>query len=105
MTDETIARLQISLNDTDPTVWRAVDVPLAVNLKMLHDIVQAAVGWEDYHLWEFEAGDRRYGLPDPKWPDDELAAAKNVKLGALIDHGVRELFYTYDMGAITGITT
>jgi len=36
--------------------------------------------WLDYHLWEFEAGDRRYGLPDPDWPDDSLFAAKNTKL-------------------------
>ena len=98
MTAETIARLRISLNDTAPEVWRLVDVPLAASLKMLPDIVQAAMGWEDYHLWEFEAGDRRYGLPDPEWLDDELAAARNVKLGALIDRGVRELFYTYDIG-------
>ena len=56
------------------------------------------MGWQDYHLWEFEAGDRRYGLPNPEWPDDELAAAKNVKLGTLIERGVRELAYTYDMG-------
>ncbi len=98
MTDETIARLRISLNDTDPEIWHVVDVPLTASLKMLHDIVQAAMGWEDYHLWEFETGDRRYGLPDPEWPDDELAAAKNIKLGALIERGVREMTYTYDMG-------
>ena len=98
MTTETVARLRISLNDTDPEIWRPVDVPTAASLKMLHDIMQAAMGWEDYHLWEFEAGERPYGPLDPEWPDDDLAAAKNIKLGALIDRGVRELFYTYDMG-------
>jgi hypothetical protein len=65
---------------------------------MLHDIVQAAMGWKDYHLWEIEAGDRRYGPPHPEWSDDELADARDVKLGALIERGVRELIYTYDMG-------
>ncbi len=68
MTDDTIARLRISLADTEPEVWRRVDVPLTASLKMLHDIIQAAMGWEDYHLWMFKAGDRRYGLPDPEWP-------------------------------------
>lgn len=95
---ETIARLRITLSDTDPVIWRAVDVPIEANLKMLHDIVQAAMGWQDYHLWEFEADERRYGLPDPEWPDDTLATAKNVKLKTLIDRGVRQLDYTYDMG-------
>lgn len=98
MTNETIARLRISLADTEPEVWRRVDVPLTASLKMLHDIIQGAMGWQDYHLWEFEAEERRYGLPDPEWPDQELTAAKNVKLGTLIDRGVRELTYTYDMG-------
>lgn len=95
---ETVARLRITLSDTDPVIWRTVDVPVEANLKMLHDIIQAAMGWQDYHLWEFEADDRRYGLPDPEWPDDTLTAAKNVKLKTLIDRGIRQLDYTYDMG-------
>lgn len=98
MTDEPIARLRITLIDTDPAIWRLIDVPLAASLKMLHDIIQGAMGWQDYHLWEFEAGERRYGLPDPGWRDDELSAAKNVKLATLIERGIREMIYTYDMG-------
>ena len=98
MGDETIARLRISLDDIEPEIWRTVDMPVAGSLKMLHDVIQAAMGWRDYHLWEFEAGERRYGLPDPDWTDGELTAAKNVKLAALIDRGIRDLTYTYDMG-------
>ncbi|BCA63473.1 hypothetical protein HMP09_2707 [Sphingomonas sp. HMP9] len=98
MTAETIARVHIVLNDIEPTIWRRVDVPVTASLKMLHDIIQAAMGWENYHLWNFEAGDRRYGVPDPAWPDNGMAAARNVKLATLLDRGVRELLYTYDMG-------
>ncbi|PVX28906.1 plasmid pRiA4b ORF-3 family protein [Sphingomonas pokkalii] len=98
MSAETIARLHIVLNDIEPAIWRQVDVPVTASLKMLHDIIQAAMGWENYHLWHFEAGDRRYGVPDPAWPDHGMAAARNVKLAALLDRGVRELLYTYDMG-------
>lgn len=98
MIDETIARLRISLNDVEPEIWRTVDMPVSGSLKMLHGVIQAAMGWQDYHLWYFEVGDRRYGLPDPEWPDSNLAAAKNVKLASIIDRGGRELTYTYDMG-------
>ncbi len=98
MSVETIARLHIVLDDIKPAIWRRVDVPVTASLKMVHDIVQAAMGWEDCHLWHFEAGDRRYGIPDPMWPESGMTAAKNVKLAALIDKGVRELVYTYDMG-------
>lgn len=97
---EIIARLHIVLADTDPLIWRRVDVPVDANLKMLHDVIQGAMGWLDYHLWEFEADDKRYGLPDPDWDDDTLFAAKNIKLKALLERGVRRLLYTYDMGTI-----
>ena len=95
---ETIARLHIALADTDPSIWRRIDVPVDANLKMLHDVIQGAMGWLDYHLWDFEAGDRRYGMIDPDWPDDRLFAAKNTKLKTLLDRDVRQFLYTYDMG-------
>ncbi|MBF9152144.1 plasmid pRiA4b ORF-3 family protein [Novosphingobium jiangmenense] len=95
---ETVARLHIALPDTDPLIWRRVDMPVDASLKMLHDVIQGAMGWLDYHLWEFEADDKRYGLPDPDWEDDSLFAAKNIKLKTLLDRGVRQLLYTYDMG-------
>lgn len=95
---ETIARLHIALADTDPLIWRRIEMPVDANLKMLHDAIQGAMGWLDYHLWEFEAGDRRYGLPDPAWDEDSLSAARNTKLRALLDRGAREILYTYDMG-------
>lgn len=42
--------------------------------------------------------DKRYGLPDPDWENDSLFAAKNIKLKTLLDRGVHDLLYTYDMG-------
>lgn len=97
MTD-IIARLHIGLADTDPSIWRRVEVPVEGNLKMLHDVIQGAMGWLDYHLWEFEAGDKRYGVADPGWDDDGLLAAKNTKLKVLLDRDVHQFLYTYDMG-------
>ena len=80
MSAETLARLHIVLNDIEPVIWRRVDVPVTASLKMLHDIVQAAIGWENSHLWHFEAGDRRHGVLDPTWPVSGMSAAKKVKL-------------------------
>lgn len=95
---ETVARLHIALADSDPLIWRRVDVPVDANLKMLHDVIQGAMGWLDYHLWDFEAGDRRYGVPDPDWDDDSLLAAKNSRLKILLDRDICQFLYTYDMG-------
>lgn len=95
---ETIARLHIALADTEPPIWRRVEVPVDASLKMLHDVIQGAMGWLDYHLWEFKAEDRRYGVLDPEWKDDRLFAAKTTRLKTLLNRGVRRFLYTYDMG-------
>ncbi|WP_174280089.1 plasmid pRiA4b ORF-3 family protein [Sphingomonas bacterium] len=93
-----IARLRISLDGIEPEIWRTVEIPVTSSLKLLHDVIQAAMGWQDDHLWRFDAGDRRYGMPDPGWPDRTLIAASKVTLGALVERGVRQFTYTYDLG-------
>jgi hypothetical protein len=45
-----ICTLQIELCDSDPLIWRQVEVPTSITLKALHDVIQAAMGWLDYHL-------------------------------------------------------
>jgi Plasmid pRiA4b ORF-3-like protein len=50
----------------DPPIWREVEVPPSITLKLLHDIVQATIDWMDYHLWQFVIDGRAYGLPDDK---------------------------------------
>ena len=63
-----IATVRIELRDSDPLIWRQIEVPTSITLKVLHDIIQAAMGWFDYHLWEFTIAKRRYGLPtDEDW--------------------------------------
>jgi hypothetical protein len=58
-----IATVRIELRHTDPSIWRQVEVPTSITLKVLHDIIQAVMGWFNYHLWEFTIGKQRYGLP------------------------------------------
>ncbi|QJR02261.1 hypothetical protein HH800_08710 [Sphingobium yanoikuyae] len=49
---------------------------LTGSLRMLHDVIQAAMGWQECHLWQFEAGDRLYDATDPHWLDYDLAAVQ-----------------------------
>ena len=96
---ERIARLRIALEDIEPEIWRRVEVPLDLNLKGLHEIIQAAMGWQDYHLFEFAIGDKAYGLPDPGWDlGRKVLQAKLAKLEPFVAQGVREFAYVYDMG-------
>lgn len=96
---ERIARVRISLQEIQPIISRLVEMPQTASLKGLHDVIQASFGWLDYHLYQFEIGGRRYGIPDPDLSyDPDVRWARNVKLGALIDKGHMRFGYVYDFG-------
>ena len=101
MTDpDGITILRIELENIEPLIWRRVAVRTSINLKALHSVIQAAIGWLDYHLWEFAAGGRKYGMLIPNDPDwnERIRNAATTKLSALLNGGVREIGYIYDMG-------
>ncbi|MGO4917471.1 plasmid pRiA4b ORF-3 family protein [Pseudogemmobacter sp. W21_MBD1_M6] len=97
---EPIARIRITLEDTDPPVWRELDVPLSTTLAAMHDIIQVVMGWWDYHLYEFEIGDRNYGVPssDDALYDRKVYKASALRLANVLERGVRNFFYVYDFG-------
>lgn len=99
MSEEKIARIRISLRHIEPAIWRRVEVPLGMSLKGLHDVIQAVMGWQDYHLYEFRIGERFYGIPDP--PEDygrRIRHARLAKLEAIVARGVTRFAYVYDFG-------
>jgi Plasmid pRiA4b ORF-3-like protein len=98
-----IARIKITLNDIKPVIWRRVEAPLTSSLKALHEVIQAVMLFENYHLFQFDIGkrgeERRYGIPDPDGGDwIKVSDAKNMKLGTVIDNGFKTFAYTYDFG-------
>jgi Plasmid pRiA4b ORF-3-like protein len=95
-----IARLKISLDEVEPEVLRRVEAPLAIRLDDLHLAIQIAMGWENYHLYEFRIAGIAWGIPDPDVPgsDDPLPAAK-ATLADLVERARTKTFqYLYDFG-------
>ncbi|MDE2498569.1 MAG: plasmid pRiA4b ORF-3 family protein [Alphaproteobacteria bacterium] len=96
---ERVARIRIALNDIEPEIWRRVEVPLDITLKGLHDVIQAAMAWQDYHLFEFAIDGKIYGMPSPEWGDErKIHNAKSAKLTSFVDQGIDTFEYVYDMG-------
>jgi len=97
---EPIARIRIEIEDTDPLVWRELDVPLSTTLAMMHDIIQVVMRWWDYHLYEFEIGDRFYGVPssDDVLYERKVYKASGLRLATVLERGIREFLYVYDFG-------
>lgn len=94
-----IATVRIELTDSDPLIWREVEVPTSITLKTLHAIIQATVGWFDCHLWEFTIAKRRYGMPmDEDWGTGPRADASKVRLRDVLAPRETTIEYMYDFG-------
>ena len=94
-----IASVRIELRHTDPLIWRQVEVPTSITLKVLHDIIQIVMGWFDYHLWEFSIGKQRYGLPmEASLGIEPPIAASKIRLRDVLKPRKTIIDYTYDFG-------
>ncbi|MFC4726088.1 plasmid pRiA4b ORF-3 family protein (plasmid) [Glycocaulis abyssi] len=95
-----IARIRLELDDVRPRIWRRLELPLTSTLKGLHDAIQAAMPFEDRHLFEVRIGQDRYRLAAEAdaAPDARIWSARAARLGAFIDRGVTRLAYAYDFG-------
>jgi hypothetical protein len=91
-----IFELEIVLAEVEPLVRRRVQVPGEVDLAVLHEVVQSAMGWTNSHLHEFEIAGSRYGIPDPDW-GTQLVDETKGKLFRLVKRGDR-FGYLYDFG-------
>jgi Plasmid pRiA4b ORF-3-like protein len=96
-----VLRIKIVLLGTKPPIWRRVLVPAEFTLAQLHDVVQAAMGWEDCHLYQFYIGKQRFGVPDPneRFLGGSLTLnEKKTRLANLLNTVGAKATYIYDLG-------
>ena len=94
-----VYRLYVFLLDIAPPIWRHVEISSETSLVHLHKVLQAAMGWQDYHLHEFEIGGQRYGVPDTDYDlPEEVVKDSTVKLSRVLPRRGAGLLYTYDFG-------
>src|SRR5712691_6704918 len=96
-----IYQLKVTLLGTSPPIWRRLLVPADTTLAQLHEVLQAAMGWEDGHMHEFSIGQRRIGRPDPEDRLMGMTSAENertVRLSGILGRAVSKAIYTYDFG-------
>ena len=93
-----IIELKVMLEEIHPAVSRTLSVPADLRLDRLHLTLQAAMGWTNSHLYMFQAGGARWGLPDPEFDSDDLPANKTTLAEMIEDTGARTVTYIYDFG-------
>lgn len=91
-----VHQLKITLSGVSkPPVWRRVLVPADITLGDLHEVIQVAMGWDDYHMHLFSVAGQEYGSPDPELGH---ASDRNVLLSQVLNGPGDRLGYTYDFG-------
>ncbi|CAB3772647.1 plasmid pRiA4b ORF-3 family protein [Paraburkholderia humisilvae] len=99
----TVYTLRAQLRDIEPPVWRRIRVDGNITLRKLHHILQAAFGWTDAHLHDFEVDGRTYAMGDNDnmlelfAEDPEMLDDRKARLHGLTYQGHR-LLYRYDFG-------
>jgi hypothetical protein len=90
-----VYQLKITLDHIKPPIWRRVQVK-DCTLSKLHDIIQAAMGWGQSHLWSFNVGGEEFG--DDADGEMDFSSARKAKLSGIVAAGVKKFRYTYDFG-------
>jgi hypothetical protein len=92
-----IVQIKIKLlGVSKPPVWRRVQLRADTRLDQLHEILQAALGWENYHLHAFSFAQEEFGPRDADLGLD-FSDERRVTIGELTDIGAH-FRYTYDFG-------
>lgn len=96
-TQRNIYQVKVTLVGYRPPIWRRLLVPGTISLLKFHDVLQFAMGWDDYHLHQFRAAGQLYGLPDPEF-DRDIKNETRAKLNQLLKQKNDSLIYEYDFG-------
>ena len=84
---------------TKPPVWRKIVVPETISMLKFHEVIQAAFGWENSHLFEFRyAGQIACAIGIPDESDPEVLNASSISLRKIIHENGQKCTYIYDFG-------
>ena len=99
-----IYQFNITLMDTQPDIWRTIQVSENDSFWNLHVAIQDAMGWLDYHLHEFNFVDRtsknliRIGMPDEEFGDASILLGWEVRIKTYFEKAGTIARYSYDFG-------
>jgi hypothetical protein len=88
--------VRVTLRYITPPIWRRLRLPDHLTLHQVHRVLQLVFGWQDYHLYSFEAGERLY---EPPYDGEaEGISTMATTLRSLQLRAGEQLVYRYDFG-------
>jgi hypothetical protein len=98
-TQACVYQLRITLREIRPPIWRLVQVPDALRLNRLHNVLQTVIGWTDSHLHRFEQDGKHWGVPEHDGHDEiEIIDESQTTIGAVLTTPGDSMLYIYDFG-------
>ncbi|WP_251040262.1 plasmid pRiA4b ORF-3 family protein [Arthrobacter sp. ISL-72] len=109
---ESVLAVRVELVDSEPEIWRQLEVLGSLTLDQVHQVLQTAFGWEDAHLHRFTADDpfaplrpvdgevpeALQWLPGQECEEPEDTPEEDFSLDQLLALGSGAAFYEYDFG-------
>lgn len=92
-----IYRLKITLAESNPPIWRRIEVPEGTSLPFVHEILQLVMGWQDYHGHQFMVGDLSSTTP-PFCGEDFERNEAGYSLNHILSQKGETIIYEYDYG-------
>jgi hypothetical protein len=95
-------QFKIQIQDIQkPPVWRRILLPAHITFDQFHQIIQAAFGWEDHHLYQFSKTGWQsaniYKVPD-EYDDDRILDSTTTFISEVFSEINETLAYIYDFG-------
>ena len=96
-------QFKISLNESEPLIWRRIQISETVHFEELHIAIQDAMGWEGCHLHLFCLRGGRggkttlIGVPgDDAW--EPILPGQATRVNAFFTKKGQTMTYEYDFG-------
>ncbi|MDE3091662.1 MAG: plasmid pRiA4b ORF-3 family protein [Chloroflexota bacterium] len=92
-----IYQLKVTLQDSQPAIWRRIQVADNVLLPHLHGVLQLAMGWTNSHLHWFRVEKQIYTEPSADY-DFKVIDYRTVRLNQIAPAVKDHFIYLYDFG-------
>jgi hypothetical protein len=103
---ERVYQFKITLNGSQPPIWRRIQVKNCT-LDKLHEHIQTAMGWTNSHLHDFRIDEKRYGDPvllHENFDDMDYEDSTATKISEIVPKNGKafRFGYEYDFGDCWG---